>query len=126
LIGAHTDSPVLRLAPISKLNGQKFRQTCVTTYGGGLWHTWFDRELTLAGRVIYRDGESKELKHTLFHYDKPLLKIPNLAIHLRSGDEREKFSFNTETHLRPVFSSEVYEKLSEVDYEKDKEKGTPL
>jgi aspartyl aminopeptidase len=59
----------------------------VSTYGGGLWHTWFDRDLILAGRVVFEE----EGKYTskLWRSNQPLLKIPNLAIHLSS--DREKF-----------------------------------
>ena len=54
IIGAHTDSPCLKLAPISKLKNFDFQQTCVCTYGGGLWGTWLDRDLMIAGRIIYK------------------------------------------------------------------------
>lgn len=69
IIGAHTDSPCLRLAPISKLKTGDFRQTCVCTYGGGLFHTWFDRDLIVGGKVLYKtkDDTGKEsFKTTLF------------------------------------------------------------
>lgn len=72
----------------------------MSTYGGGLWHTWFDRELTLAGRVIHKS--ENQYKSSLFHYPHPLLKIPNLAIHLTT--DRNSFAPNTETNLRPIFS----------------------
>jgi aspartyl aminopeptidase len=53
IIGCHTDSQVLKIAPVSKLTGQSgFSQVAVQTYGGGLWHTWFDRDLSLAGKII--------------------------------------------------------------------------
>ncbi|KAM3129640.1 hypothetical protein pb186bvf_018251 [Paramecium bursaria] len=108
IIGAHTDSPCLRLAPVSKLEANGFQQTCVSTYGGGLWHTWFDRELTLAGRIIHK--QENQYKSSLFHYPNPLLKIPNLAIHLTT--DRNSFSPNTETNLRPIFSQDSYATLT--------------
>ena len=71
------------------------------TYGGGLWHTWFDRDLVLAGKVVYEDGE--KLTSKLWESSRPLMKIPNLAIHLRT--ERNKFEPNPETELRPMVAS---------------------
>ena len=119
VIGAHTDSPCLRLSPISKASSQDFNQICVNTYGGGLWHTWFDRELSIAGKVVYTDKDKSTLSDKLFHIDRPLFKIPNLAIHLTPAENRGKFEFNKESHLRPIFSSAIYEKLF-----KTEEKGT--
>lgn len=91
IIGAHTDSPCLKLAPNSKANYKSFAQSYVMTYGGGLWHTWFDRDLSLAGKIVYQDGEKFTSK--LWRSKKALLKIPNLAIHLRT--DRNKFEPNT-------------------------------
>jgi aspartyl aminopeptidase len=82
IIGAHTDSPCLRIAPVSKGKFKTMKQLHVSTYGGGLWHTWFDRDLILAGRIVYKDGEKYTSK--LWESKYPLLKIPNLAIHLRT------------------------------------------
>ena len=74
------------------------------TDGGGLWHTWFDRELTLAGAVIVREENGSFSKRLVF-VRRPLLRIPNLCIHLMSADERAKFGPNKETHLQPIFGA---------------------
>ena len=69
------------------------------TYGGGIWRTWFDRDLSVAGRVIVQTAKDK-FESRLVKIDRPLLRIPSLAIHL--DPNRESFTFNKETHLYPV------------------------
>lgn len=109
VIGCHTDSPVLKLAPNSAIRDkQGFNQLNVQTYGGGLWHTWFDRDLTLAGKVILAQGN--RLVTQYWHAkDEPLLKIANLAIHLT--DKTGVFEPNKETHLKPILSTSIIEQL---------------
>jgi len=105
IVGAHTDSPCLRLRPVSKMGGSGMLQVGIQTYGGGLWHTWFDRPLGLAGKVVVRDPANKNLVERLVHITKPICILPNLAIHLASADERKAFAVNTETQLQPVLCS---------------------
>lgn len=64
ITGAHTDSPCLRLRPNSKFESNKaagHTQLGVSTYGGGLWHTWFDRPLGLAGKVVVENVQTKKI-----------------------------------------------------------------
>eukprot|EP00967_Tisochrysis_lutea_P054353 scaffold67917_cov29-Tisochrysis_lutea.AAC.2 len=78
----------------------------VVGYGGGLWHTWFDRDLGLAGRVLVRDGAEGRLRSVLVRVDKPIARIPNLAIHLTTADERTKgFSPNIQTQVPPLLAT---------------------
>lgn len=76
-----------------------FLQVGVETYGGGIWHSWFDRDLSIAGRVLVRDGEDGNFVQKLIKVDKPLLRIPTLAIHL---DRSSTFDPNKETELFPI------------------------
>ncbi|RJE24616.1 aspartyl aminopeptidase [Aspergillus sclerotialis] len=98
MLGAHTDSPVLRVKPVSNKRGEGYLQVGVETYGGGIWHTWFDRDLGVAGRAMVRTADGT-IAQKLVKIDRPILRIPTLAIHL---DRQETFSFNKETQLFPI------------------------
>ncbi|KAK9156716.1 hypothetical protein Scep_003290 [Stephania cephalantha] len=102
-IAAHTDSPCLKLKPNSASSKAGYLMLNVQTYGAGLWHTWFDRDLSLAGRVIVRAADGSFL-HKLVKLKKPLLRVPTLAIHLDRTVNTDGFKPNLETHLVPILS----------------------
>jgi aspartyl aminopeptidase len=105
LVGAHTDSPNLRLKPNASYAKNGFHQLGIEVYGGALWHTWLDRDLSLAGRVVVA-GKGGQQTH-LVRFDRPLLRIPNLAIHLNRQVNTDGLKLNPQEHLAPVFGLET-------------------
>ncbi|KAI4336289.1 hypothetical protein L6164_014833 [Bauhinia variegata] len=114
IVGAHTDSPCLKLKPVSKVVKAGYLEVGVQTYGGGLWHTWFDRDLTVAGRIIIREEKEGSVSylHRLVRIEEPIMRIPTLAIHLDRGSDG--FKPNTQSHLLPVLATSVKAELNKV------------
>ncbi len=102
IIGAHTDSPNLRIKPNPDTGAAGFRQLGVEVYGGALLNSWLDRDLGLSGRVALRDG-SGGAHLQLVRVDRPLLRIPQLAIHLDRGVNETGLKLNPQQHLVPVW-----------------------
>lgn len=94
IVGAHTDSPNLRLKENHDRTSEGMRVLALEPYGGPLLGTWLDRDLGLAGRVVLRDGSEH-----LVHIDEPVLRVPNLAIHL----DREQGAPDRQRHLDAVW-----------------------
>ncbi len=104
IVGAHTDSPNLRLKPQPDVSAHGYRQLAVEPYGGVLLHTWLDRDLSLAGRVtIQRDSSIESL---LIDFARPLVRVPNLAIHLHREVNRDGLKLDPQKHLVPVVGLE--------------------
>jgi aspartyl aminopeptidase len=101
IIGAHTDSPNLRLKPRPALDSVGYRQLAVEVYGGVLLSTWLDRDLGVAGRLALADGQSVRVR-----IDAPICRIPNLAIHLNREVNKEGLALNPQLHLAPVLGLE--------------------
>ncbi|KAF9075944.1 aspartyl aminopeptidase [Rhodocollybia butyracea] len=99
IVGTHIDSPNLRLRPVSKRIKAGYLQVGIETYGGGIWHSWLDRDLSIAGRVV--TAKSGEFKSRLVKIDRPILRIPSLAIHLDRNVNKE-LKFNQETEFVPI------------------------
>ncbi|XOF35434.1 MAG: M18 family aminopeptidase [Candidatus Electrothrix sp. YB6] len=104
MIGAHTDSPCLKVKP----NPVRVKQNClqlgVEVYGGALLRPWFDRELSLAGRICWHDaGADSAIHSSLIDFQRPVAIIPNLAIHL-NREANKKQEVNRQTDLVPVLA----------------------
>lgn len=111
IIGTHTDSPLLKIAPRSRRvdTTAGFEQINVQVYGGGLWQTWFDRDISFAGRIVVIDKTTKKLTPVLWESKHALMRIPSLAPHLKT--DKNNWSWNNEQHLRPVICTSIVDDL---------------
>ncbi len=100
MVGAHTDSPCLMVKPRPEMTAQGYFRLGVEVYGGALLNPWFDRDLSIAGRLVYRDGDGR-LRHTLVDFVDAVAVIPSLAIHL-DRQANESRSINPQTDIPPV------------------------
>eukprot|EP00271_Cylindrocystis_brebissonii_P006807 TRINITY_DN19633_c0_g2_i1.p1 TRINITY_DN19633_c0_g2~~TRINITY_DN19633_c0_g2_i1.p1 ORF type:complete len:579 (+),score=106.41 TRINITY_DN19633_c0_g2_i1:211-1737(+) len=150
IVACHTDSPCPKLKPVSKLTKGGFLQVGVSVYGGGLWHTWFDRDLSVAGRVMLQsakttkaateksevEGEDKKeeeeekgevftevFEHKLVRIDRPILRIPTLAIHLTDASTAG-FKPNTQTQFAPVLATSIKAELNKTKSSKPQPNGS--
>ena len=100
ITGAHTDSPGLKIKPKPEISKHGYLQLGVEVYGGALLYPWFDRDLSIAGRVDYQTGKGK-LGSALIDLDEPVAFIPSLAIHLdRSANAGHQI--NQQKELPPI------------------------
>jgi aspartyl aminopeptidase len=100
MVGAHTDSPCLMVKPTPETVRHGYFQLGVEVYGGALLNPWFDRDLSLAGRVSYQ-CEQGQLRTGMINFCKPIAVIPSLAIHLDREANKER-SVNPQKDIPPI------------------------
>lgn len=103
IVGAHTDSPNLRIKGNADTDGSGYHQLNVEVYGGVLTNSWLNRDLGIAGRVLYEspDGQLQEL---LLSVEEAVLTVPQLAIHLDRDVTRNGLTLNPQKHLKPIWT----------------------
>lgn len=97
IVGGHTDSPNLRLKQHHDLTSDGLGVVALEPYGGAWLNSWLDRDLGIAGRLALRDGSE-----VLVHVDEPVLRVPQLAIHLSA--ERKGVELDPQRHLNAIWS----------------------
>ncbi len=105
IVGAHTDSPGLRVKPQLAKQSDRFIRLGVEIYGGPILATFTDRDLSLAGRVSHRDEKTPHGINTqLIHFEKPLVRLPNLAIHMNRAVNDEGLKLHKQNEIPLLFS----------------------
>lgn len=103
MVASHSDSPTLRIKPNPEIESAGCVTLNVEMYGGALLSTWFDRPLSVAGRLVLRDGDS--IKTHLVKIDRDLLVIPSLAIHMNHAANKG-FELNVQKDMQPLMGAE--------------------
>lgn len=98
IIGAHTDSPNVRIQPQPDVLSRGWAQLGIEIYGGVLLNSWLDRDLGISGRIIDKDGNAH-----LFNVNQPLARIPQLAIHLDRDVNEKGLVLDRHQHTTPVW-----------------------
>ena len=97
VFAAHTDSPTLKVKPKPDVGRAGWRQVAVEIYGGALWNSWLDRDLGVAGRLVMFDGST-----VLVDVRRPLLRVPQLAIHL-DRQVNQALTLDSQQHMLPIW-----------------------
>ena len=105
MIAAHSDSPTFKVKENAELSVRgKYTQLNVERYGGMLFAPWFDRPLSLAGRVLVKTDKGIEAR--LVDIDRDILMIPNVAIHM-NREINDGFKYNAQTDMMPLLGSDA-------------------
>jgi aspartyl aminopeptidase len=112
IIGAHTDSPGFRVKPQPQLYSDGLQRLALEVYGSPIIASFADRELSLAGRLAYLDNNGA-VASCLVNIDQPLLRLPNLAIHMNRGVNDEGLRFNKQSELAALLGQSLNNSLSD-------------
>ncbi len=112
ILGAHTDSPGLRIKPNPVSNANGLLRLGVEVYGGPILATFTDRDLSLAGRISFKTSDGA-VNSQLVHFDQALLRLPNLAIHMNRKVNEEGLKLHKQNELPLILSSAVEEQLTQ-------------
>ena len=104
IVGAHTDSPCLKIKPNPEILSEGFLKLNTEVYGGPILNTWFDRPLSLAGRVIIKEKDSLIPKTSLININEPIMVIPNIAIHM-NREVNNGVAVNNQKELLPIIQT---------------------
>ncbi len=115
IIGAHTDSPGIKIKPNPEFIKEGFLQLNTEIYGGPILSTWFDRPLSIAGRVFVRGRDPFSPVQKLVDFKKPLAIIPNLAIHM-NREVNNGYQINNQKDMIPVLMSGMDSKATVSEY----------
>lgn len=105
LICAHCDSPFIRIKPNSEIIVEgKYLKLNTEIYGSPILHTWMDRPLSIAGRVMIKSSNPLVPETLLINFNRPMLIIPNIAIHLNSSTNGQNFLSSNQKEMLPIIS----------------------
>jgi aspartyl aminopeptidase len=110
ILGAHTDSPGLRVKPNPLMHSDNLLRLAVEVYGGPILATFTDRDLSLAGRLAYQEDDGS-VSSCLLNFPQALLRLPNLAIHMNRAVNEDGLKLNKQTELAAIFAAYAEQQL---------------
>ena len=115
IIGSHSDSPTFRIKPKAQMSVENtYLKLNTESYGGAILSTWFDRPLSIAGRVVLKSKETLYPREELININKPICLIPNLAIHLNRSIN-DGYKYNKQKDMLPLVGL-INDTLEKDDY----------
>ena len=99
---AHTDQPMMKIKPNAEMTQKKYMKLNAEKYGGLILNTWLDRPLGISGKVVLKSQQVFKPEVRFFDSKRPVLVIPNLAIHM-NRDVNQGVALNPQTHMLPLF-----------------------